>query len=136
MKKIFVILPVLLFAFAAQAQLNKDSLRGSGVSRGKTFGTYTGTGIIKPDISKPTKQTILSGVVIKVDWCEDDCMTIYLKRDDSTTVAIGTKDYGFKVPRAIVGRRISVDAITPAGLRRKPTQQNIQYAASGIKIIN
>src|ERR1035437_7690055 len=111
MKKLLFILPVFFFTLAVNAQQTYI---------GKTFGNYKGTGIIIPETDRPTKpingQTTVTGIVVKVGWCEEDCLTILVKKDDGTTVTIGTKDYGFAVPQKIVGKKIIVEGIESAKL--------------------
>ena len=80
------------------------------IGKGKTFGKYKGNAIIIPDVDRNEKttnrQTAITGIVITVDWCEEDCLTILVKKDDGTTVTVGTKDNGFRVPKEIVGRKV------------------------------
>jgi hypothetical protein len=77
-----------------------------------------------------------------VEWCEDDCLTIWVKKDDGTTIATGTKDYGFAVPKEIVGKKIIIESIEPAKLIKekkvvkKEYQKDIQIAATGLRIFN
>ena len=140
MKKLLFILPVFFFTLAVNAQQTEDQ-----PYIGKTFGNYKGTGIIIPDTDRPTKpinrQTTVTGIVVKVGWCEEDCLTILVKKDDGTTVTIGTKDYGFTVSKEIVGKRIIIEGIESAKLIRerravkKDYQKDIQFAATGIKVI-
>jgi hypothetical protein len=91
MKKLLFILPVIFFTLTLNAQQTEDE-----VYIGKKFGNYKGTGIIIPDTDRKVKpvngQTTLTGIVVTVGWCEDDCLTITLRKDDGTTVTIGTKD--------------------------------------------
>ena len=140
MKKLLSILPVLFFTFALNAQQTEDE-----VYVGKKYGNYKGTGIIIPDTDRTGKpvtgQTTLTGVVIKVSWCEDDCLTIVVKKADGTLVKVGTKDNGFTVPKKIVGSKIIIEGIDPAKrVRERRTirteyQKDIQFAASGIIVI-
>src|ERR1035437_716935 len=140
MKKLLFILPVFFFTLAVNAQQTEDQ-----PYIGKTFGNYKGTGIIIPETDRPTKpingQTTVTGIVVKVGWCEEDCLTILVKKDDGTTVTIGTKDYGFTVSKEIVGKRIIIEGIESAKLHagnpptRKDYQKGIQFAATGIKVI-
>ena len=53
---------------------------------------------------------------MQVDWCEEDCMTMRMKKDDGTTVVVGIKDYGFKVPKDIIGKRINAEGVVPGTL--------------------
>ena len=60
-----------------------------------------------------------------------------VKKDDGTTVIVGTRDYGFTVPKNIVGRKITLDgSMVAGGRKRRDYQQDIQYAATGIKVID
>ena len=141
MKKLLFILPVFFFTLALNAQQTEDEVY---IGKGKTFGNYKG--IIIPETDKPAKpiggQKALTGTVVNVGWCEEDCLTILIKKDDGTTVTIGTKDYGFKVSPKIVGRKIIVEGNEPAYFIRerrtikKDYQKDIQFAATGIKVID
>ena len=72
------------------------------------------------------------------------CFTHYttLLSTNGTTVTVGTRDYGFTVPKAIVGKRIIIEGIDPAKLIsekktvKKEYQKDIQFAATGIRIFN
>ena len=140
MKKLLLILPVILFALAVQAQQTEDE-----VYVGKKYGNFKGKGIIIPDTDRKVKpvngQTTLSGIVVEVGWCEEDCLTILLKKADGTTVTIGTKDYGFRVSKKLVGQKIVVEGVDPDKLPRERRtirpdyQKNIQLAASGIIVV-
>jgi len=140
MKKLLFILPVIFFTLAANAQetQTEDEVY---IGKGKTFGNYKGT-----KDSKPIKGEI-KGVVIGLKkgstdaWCEEDCLTILVKQDDGTIVTIGTRDYGFTVPKELIGKRIIVEGVdvTTSYIRRRKTinqdyQRDIQFAATGIKI--
>ena len=145
MKKLLFILPAFFFTLAANAQQTEDEIY---IGKGKTFGNYKGTAIIIPDVGrneKPTnRQTAITGIVITVDWCEEDCLTILVKKDDGTTVTVGTKDNGFRVPKKIVGRKIIVEGIDAGQISggrkrrdvKKDYQKDIQFAATGIKVID
>lgn len=39
-----------------------------------------------------------------------------MKKDDGTTVVVGIKDYGFKVPKDIIGKRINAEGVVPGTL--------------------
>ncbi len=137
MKKLLQILSLILFTLTVNAQQTEDDIY---VGKSKTFGNYRGSDTRN---TKPAKgQVNLTGTVVKVDWCEEDCLTIWVKKDDGTTVPVGTKDYGFTVPKKIVGKRIIIEGIDPAKLSsekrtvKREYQKNIQLAATGIKIIN
>lgn len=137
MKKLRLVLPAFFFGLAVNAQQTEDDIY---VGKSKTFGNYRGTDI---GYSKPIKgQTILTGTVIKVGWCEDDCLTILIKKADGTTVTVGTKDYGFRVPKGIVGKKIIIEGIEP-GKRivekraaKQEYQKDIQFAASGVRLLD
>ena len=137
MKKLLIILPVFFFALAVNAQQTEEDIY---VGKGKTFGNYKGTDIRNVKLIKG--QINITGTVVKVDWCEDDCLTVWVKKDDGTIVSVGTKDYGFTVPKAIVGKRIIIEGIEPAKLIsekktvKKEYQKDIQFAATGIRIFN
>ncbi len=136
MKKLLIILPVFFFALAVNAQQTEDDIY---VGKGKTFGNYKGTDIRNV---KPIKGQInITGTVVKVDWCEDDCLTVWVKKNDGTIVSVGTKDYGFTIPKAIVGKRIIIEGIDPAKLisekktLKREFQKDIQFAATGLRIL-
>ena len=145
MKKLQFILFALFLSLAMNAQQTEDEVY---IGKGKTFGNYKGTAIIIPDVGrneKPTnRQTAITGIVVTVNWCEEDCLTILVKKDDGTTVTVGTKDNGFRVPKEIVGRKIIVEGIDAGqisgGRKRKDVkkdyQKDIQFAATGIKVID
>ncbi|WP_462219796.1 DUF4920 domain-containing protein [Ferruginibacter sp.] len=145
MKILLFILSILFLPLIINAQQTEDEVY---IGKGKTFGNYKGTAIIIPDVGKGTKptnvQTAITGIVVKVGWCEEDCLTILVKKDDGTTVTVGTKEYGFTVPQKIVGRKIIIegkDAGQIAGGRKrkdikKDAQPDIQFTATGIKIID
>ena len=137
MKKLLIILPVFFFALAVNAQQTEEDIY---VGKGKTFGNYKGTDIRNVKLIKG--QINITGTVVKVDWCEDDCLTVWVKKDDGTIVSVGTKDYGFTIPKAIVGKRIIIEGIDPAKLisekktLKREFQKDIQIAATGIRIFN
>ena len=135
MKKLLFILPVFFLALTMNAQQTEDDVY---VGKGKTFGNYKGADTRN---TKPVKGQInITGTVVKVDWCEDDCLTVWVKKDDGTIVSVGTKDYGFTVPKNIVGKRIAIEGIEPAKLipekktLKREYQKDIQFAATGIRI--
>ena len=137
MKKLLFILPVFFFSLAVNAQQTEDDIY---VGKGKMFGKYKGADTRN---TKPVKGQInITGTVVKVDWCEDDCLTVWVKKDDGTIVSVGTKDYGFTIPKAIVGKRIIIEGIDPAKLisekktLKREFQKDIQIAATGIRIFN
>ena len=113
---------------------------------GKKYGNYKGTGIITPGTDTKVKPvngpTTVTGIVVKVGWCEEDCLTILVRKDDGTTVKVGTRDNGFTVPKKLVGKKIIVEGIDPAKrVRERRTvrtdyQKDIQFAASGIIVVD
>jgi hypothetical protein len=152
MKKLLFILPFFFSAFAVNAQgtQTEDEVY---IGKGKTFGNYKGTGIIIPDFGRETKptsgQTTITGMVVGI--CKKDCCnnkvtscSIDLKKDDGSIVTVGTTDNGFTVPKKIKGHSIMIegkDAGQISGGRKrrdikKEYQQGIQFAATGIKIID
>lgn len=145
MKTLLFILSTLFLPLIINAQQTEDEVY---IGKGKTFGNYKGIGIIIPDVGRKAKpvngQTTVTGIVVKVGWCEEDCLTILVKKDDGSTVTVGTKDYGFTVPQKIVGRKIIVEGIDAGQISggrkrkdiKKDAQQDIQFAATGIKIID
>jgi hypothetical protein len=140
MKKLLFILPLFFLALTVNAQQTEDE-----VYIGKKFGNFKGTGIIIPDTDRKIKtvngQTAITGIVLSVGWCEEDCLTISVKKDDGTIVTVGTKDYGFTVSKKIVGRKISIEGIDSISFIRerktlkKEYQKNVQLMATGIKVI-
>jgi hypothetical protein len=140
MKKLLFILPVFFFTLAVNAQQTEDE-----VYVGKKFGSYKETGIIIPETDRKAKpvngETTLTGIVVRVGWCEEDCLTISLKKEDGTIVTVGTKDYGFTVPKKMVGRKIIIEGIEASTfirqrkLLKKDYQKDVQLAAAGIKVI-
>jgi hypothetical protein len=145
MKKLLSILPVIFFSFALHAQQTEDEVF---VGKGKTFGNYIGTAIIIPDfdrtVKKPTTDlTRLTGTVISVglesrmDSLTDKRVSLYsfnLKKIDGTIVTVGTRDNGFTVPKEIVGKTITVEGRKRRDVKND-AQQNIQFAATGILIV-
>ena len=148
MKKLLVVLPVLFLSVAINAQTQTED--DVYVGKSKTYGNYRGPEIttINPRIQsglnknvKPINGTsTIAGIVVKLGWCEDDCLTVWVKKDDGSILAVGTKDYGFTVPKNIVGKRILIEGVDPAILTRtnktvKEYQKDIQFAATGIKVM-
>ena len=136
MKKLLFILPVFFFGLTANAQQTEDDIY---VGKGKTFGSYKGTEIKN---TRPVKgQLNITGTVVKVDWCEEDCLTMWVKKDDGTIVSVGTKDSGFTIPKEIVGKKIIIEGIDPAKLitekktLKREFQKDIQFAATGLRIL-
>lgn len=157
MKKLLLVMPLFFFAAAINAQQTEDEIHIGGYPKGKTFGDYKGTSIIIPDVDKTIKTvTILTGVVVRsktVMGGDADSLTrkgggglnsFNLKLDDGSIIRIGTMDFGFNVPPEIIGHRISLEAVTPSSLisgREKKTvrknyQQDIEYAATGLLVLN
>lgn len=142
MKKLLFILTAMFITFSVFAQQTEDEVY---VGKGKTFGNYKGTAIIIPDVGKNSKPTdvprSITGVVI--DNGPADSLTngglrsIKLKKDDGTIITVGTKDYGFTVPRNLVGRRITIEGdMVAGGRKRRDYQKDIQFAATGIIVID
>ena len=136
MKKLLFILPVFFLALTVNAQQTEDDVY---VGKGKTFGRFNGTDNRN---TIPVKgQLSITGTVVKVGWCEEDCLTMWVKKDDGTIVSVGTKDYGFTIPKSIVGKKIIIEGIDPAKLiTKKKTlkrefQKDIQFAATGLRIL-
>ena len=135
MKKLLQILAFLFFAITVNAQQTEDDIF---VGKNRTFGNYRGTNIKTARLIKG--QSIITGTVVKIDRCEEDCSTIWVKKDDGSIVSIGTKDYGFTVPKTIVDKRISIEGIEPGKFNtvkraeKKEYQKDIQIAATGIRI--
>lgn len=152
MKKLLFLLPLFLLALAVNAQPEDEIYIG----KGKTFGNNKENGIIIPDWDRNARTvkglTKVSGVVanIRGGGSSPDTLTerrggfysFDLKLDDGTLVTIGVKDNEFTVPRSIVGRQIIIEGIDPRSLVRnkrdvnKNPQQNIQFLATGIKVID
>ncbi|MHB1105680.1 MAG: hypothetical protein A3F91_12710 [Flavobacteria bacterium RIFCSPLOWO2_12_FULL_35_11] len=137
MKKLLFTLSVLFFAISSNAQQTEDDIY---VGKSRTFGNYKETDI------KNTKQIKgspnVTGTVVKVGWCEEDCLTIWVKKDDGTILSVGTKDNGFTVPKDIVGKRIiiegyeSVKPIREKKTVKKESQDDIQFVATGVKFFD
>ena len=135
MKKILFILSLFCFTLTVNAQQTEDDVY---VGKSKTFGNYKGS---SNGTSKPIKGLVnISGKVVKVEWCEKDCTTIEVKKDDGTIVSVGTKDYGFMVPKNIVGKRIIIEGVELSKLASDKTtskeeyQKDIQIAAMGVRV--
>lgn len=145
MKKLLIILPVLFLSLALGAQQTEDEVY---IGKGKTFGNYKGTGIIIPDFGRETKpisgQATITGMVLGI--CKKDCCnnkrtacSVDVKKDDGSTVTVGTKNSGFTVPKEIAGKTISVEGKDASqisgGRKRRDVQPGIQFAATGIMVI-
>lgn len=130
-------LPLILFTLVLNAQQTEDDVY---VGKSRTFGNYRGADITPAKQLKG--QLTITGTVVKVDWCEEDCLTVWVKKDDGSTVSVGTKDYGFTVPKKIVGKRVIIEGIDPAKYTaekkavKKEYQKDIQIVATGIRIFN
>lgn len=137
MKKLVQILPLILFAAMVNAQQTEDDIY---VGKSRTFGNYRGADI--STVKQMKGQVIVAGTVVKVDWCKEDCLTVWVKKDDGSTVSVGTKDYGFTVPKKIVGKRIIIEGIEPAKYIpekkavKKEYQKGIQIVATGVRILD
>lgn len=151
MKKLLFIASLIFFSLAANAQgtQTEDEVY---IGKGKIFGNFKGIAIIIPDVDKGIKPTngstsitgMVTGVVV---GREGDTLTgkqrgLYsftLQQNDGTIVTVGTKDYGFSVPKNLIGRKITVEGIDQFSGRKRRTaqeQQTIQFAATGIKVID
>jgi hypothetical protein len=150
-KLLFILLPVFFFTLAVNAQTEDEIYIG----KGKTFGNYNGKGIIIPDFGRNAKpvmgQTTVTGIVTGVVVGREgdrDTLTgkrsgqysFTLKQNDGIIILIGTRDYGFTIPKNLVGRKITVEGIDAISGRKRMTaqenQKNIQFAATGIKVID
>ena len=136
MKKLLQILAMIFLTHVVNAQQTEDDIY---VGKNRTFGKYRGADI---KTAKQKGQFIIRGTVVKVDWCEDDCLTVWIKKDDGSILSVGTKDYGFTVPKNIVGKRIIIEGIEPfkyiatKKTVKKEYQKDIQVAATGIRIFD
>lgn len=140
MKKLLFILPALFFVLGLKAQQTEDE-----VYIGKKFGIFKGTGIIIPETDrkiKPNRLLTAIGTVVSVSSCTVNCSVLVVKLTDGTPITVGTADQGFSVPQKIVGRGIMVDGAYSVkqvpGERpsRIVQQKDIDFAATGIKVIN
>jgi len=134
-KKLIQILPFILFSIITRAQQTEDDVY---VGKSRTFGNYKGTNIAT---SKQVKGgVVITGTVIKVDQCEGDCLTVWVKKNDGSTVSIGTKDYGFTIPKNTIGKRVVIEGIEPEKYIvekrkiNKEYQKDVQVAATGIRV--
>lgn len=138
MKKLLIILPALFFSIAVFAQQTVNDVY---TGKTKAYGNFKGA-----DLDRNTKpfngSSTITGIVLKLGWCEEDCITFWIKKEDGTTIVVGTKDYNFSVPKAIVGKRITIEGIESDKLTlqkttvKKEFQKDIQFAATGIKVMN
>lgn len=133
---------------STNAQQTEDEVY---VGKGKTFGSYTGRDIIIPDFDRKAKsvdgETTLTGIVVGIGTlnCEKNSCTansINVKKADGTIVTIGTKDFEFRLPKEIKGRKINIEGIefdTYVRKRRaikKDFQKDVQMFATGMKILD
>jgi hypothetical protein len=137
MKKLLAMLPILFCVLFANAQQTEDEVY---IGKGKTLGAFRG-----PTVKPLDGQYSFTGQVVGI--CTRDCCnrkltscTMIIKREDSL-VSIGTNDYGFTVPKSIVGRTVTVQSVDPRLIRerrpiRKDSQKGVQIAATGIKFID
>jgi len=143
MKSLLFIMAAFLFTHAVNAQgtQTEDEVY---IGKGKTFGNY------KRSDTKPINgQLALTGTV--VSGCKRDCCnkkqtscSFNLIKDDGTILTVGTRDFEFAVPNEIVGTKVIVegkDAGQISGDRKrrdtkKEYQKDIQFAATGIKVID
>ncbi|HEY0355706.1 MAG TPA: DUF4920 domain-containing protein [Flavisolibacter sp.] len=137
MKKILLLSAVTFLILTGNAQQTEDDIF---VGKSRTFGNYRGTDV---NTAKQIKgRIIITGVVEKTGWCEEDCITVWVKKEDGSTVSVGTKEYGFTVPKNIVGKKIIIEAAEPATYTtqkkkvKKEYQKDIQVAATGIRIFD
>ncbi len=143
MKKLLFIWAVFFLSLPVNSQQTEDE-----VYVGKKYGNYKGTGIIIPDTDRKVKPvnrpTAITGIAVTIGWCEEDCLTILVKKDNGTTITVGTRDYGFTVPKKLEGKKIIVEGIDAGQISgviknrevKKDYQKNIQFAASGILVID
>ena len=148
MKKLLFILSALFLTLAATAQTQTED--EVYIGKGKTFGNYKGTAIIIPETdlkAKPIKGlSKITGTVVGA--CKRDCCnnkrtscSLTVQFGDSL-VTIGAEDYGLNIPKNIEGKNIIIEGMDrrlPIRNRRNVNnnyQQDIQFAATGIKIID
>jgi hypothetical protein len=133
MKRILFFVITFLFTGAAVAQQTEDDIY---VGKARTFGNYKGTAAFS---KLPKGASVITGTIVEVSWCEDDCRTILVKKTDGTMITVGTADYGFKIPKNIKGKKIIIEGVEPGKQlidKKKSGQQNIQFAASGLKLLD
>jgi len=136
MKKLLIILTASLFTLSVNAQgtQTEDEVY---IGKGRTFGNY------RTADSRPIDgQITITGMVIPGGVLTGDSMkgrsafyAFKLRKDDGTVILVGTKDYGFTIPRTIEGHIISIqgiDASQVAGRKRR----DIGFAAIGIMVID
>ncbi len=136
MKKLQFIVAVLFLSLQGIAQQTEDDPSVGGHSR--TFGKFKGTPAANLNTLKG--QVLITGTVISVSWCEEDCLTVLVKTNTGNIVSIGTKDNAFSVPKNIAGKKITIEGYEQAKLTinkkvdKNQRQKDIQVAATGIKI--
>ena len=135
MKKLLFILPFVFFSIAVNAQQTEDE-----VYIGKKYGNFKGTSIIIPETDKPFNGLVtITGTVVSA--CKGRCDSLKIQKKDGSFVIIGTRDNKFTLPGNIVGRKIMIEGVYPqkrvSDIRNPRTnyQKNIQFAASGIKVV-
>ena len=130
MKQLLFLL-LITVTFQASAQQTEDDIY---VGKSRTYGNYKGTDIRTSNQVKG--QVIITGTVLKVDQCELNCLTVWVKKNDGSTVSVGTRDHGFSIPKNTIGKRIIVEGIDPAEKKtvKKTYQKDIQIMATGIRI--
>jgi hypothetical protein len=133
MKSIFFLVATFLFTCVAVAQQTEDDVY---VGKARTFGNYRSTN----GYSKlPKGFSIVTGTIVELSWCEDDCRTALVKKADGTMITVGTADFGFTIPKGIKGKKIIIEGIEAGKQlidKKKPRQQNIQFAAAGLKLLD
>ena len=140
MKKLLIFLPVLLVTLVSSAQYKVDPIR-VGTKYGN-FRGYENDTKTKPAVGELT----VTGTIVSTG--EQNCInnkctvnSITIKTNNSTSLIIGTKDYGFVLPGNIVGIKIIAEGIDPANRDHekrgedKTYQKDIQFAATGIKFV-
>lgn len=107
MKKLITTIALFILAINSKAQILEDDVSVGGIP--KMYGNYKGAVSSNSSVDKNTVAingtTIITGTVIKIGWCEEDCITFWLKKEDGTTLVVGTKDFGFSVPKSIVRKK-------------------------------
>jgi hypothetical protein len=153
MKKLLLIISLFIFCASINAQQTEDDIHVGGSPKGKTFGDYKAPAIIIPDVDRTPKPApvTLTGIVLRsrimkggdadsLKGKNGALVAFDLKLDDGSLIRIGTSDYGFHVPRNIIGHRITLQAVSARGLKtgkeKKNYQQQIEYAATGLKVLN
>ena len=107
MKSIFFLVATFLSTSVAVAQQTEDDVY---VGKARTFGNYKG---INSYSKLPKGQSVVTGTVVEVSWCEEDCRTVLVKKPDGTMITVGTADFGFKIPKGIKGKKIIIEGVEP-----------------------